>query len=113
MRVEEATCYFHTQTIHGCRNHFVTALKLYACGKAKPRATDKQLKRHLEHGPVCQVMDERLYADEEGLSATQLPQAWRLVRILPRSRRSRWRLAPILPFPASGPVLRDTNVATN
>ena len=54
------------------RNHFVSALKLFACGKATPKACDKQLKRHLRDGPVCQVMHESLYADEDGLSATQL-----------------------------------------
>ena len=48
----------------------MSALKLFASGKAKPNIVDKQLKRHLLDGPVCQVMDEGLYTqDEAGLLA--------------------------------------------
>ena len=83
-------------TAHQCRNHFVSALKMFASGKAKAKVSDKQLKRHLQDGPVCQVMDEGLYADEEGLPATQLlPQACVLWWLAPYSQVLACRLVHI------------------
>lgn len=52
---------------HDCRNHFVSALKLFQCGKAEVIPKDKQLKRVLEDGPLCLVLDEGLYTDQEGV----------------------------------------------
>ncbi len=46
------------------------ALKLFKHGRAACSPVDKQLRRHLDDGPVCQVMDEGLYTgDEAGLLA--------------------------------------------
>ena len=47
----------------------MTALNMFKASKARANVADKQLKRHLADGPVCQVMDEGLYADEQGLLA--------------------------------------------
>ena len=49
------------------RNHFVCALKLLQSGQAVANDKDKQLKRHLADGPLCQVLDEGFYTqDPEG-----------------------------------------------
>ena len=69
---------------------------MFASGKAKAKVSDKQLQRHLQDGPVCQVMDEGLYADEEGLPATQLlPQACVLWWLAPYSQVLACRLVHI------------------
>jgi hypothetical protein len=53
----------------------VSACKLFASGKASATASDKQLRRMIQDGPVCQVMSESLWKNEEGMSASQLRRA--------------------------------------
>ena len=70
-----ACVFAHACVCFSCqhRNHFVSALKLLKNGRPAPNSADKQLKRHLLDGPVCQVMDEGMYKnDEPGLPAPQL-----------------------------------------
>ena len=44
------------------------ALKAFKSGKVRSNASDKQLKRAVVDGPVCQVLDEGIYTqDEHGL----------------------------------------------
>lgn len=49
------------------RNHFVSALKLFRSGQVVGNEGDKQLKRVLGDGPLCQVLDEGLYRDSDGM----------------------------------------------
>jgi hypothetical protein len=47
------------------------SLKMFKSSKARANPGDKQLKRVLADGPVCQVMEEGLYtSDEKGLMGT-------------------------------------------
>jgi len=45
------------------------ALKMFKTSKARANPAAKQLTRRLADGPVCQVMDEGIYTDEQGLLA--------------------------------------------
>ena len=55
------------------KNHFVTALKLLACGTVtldntsdiiRPNPLDEALTRHLEEGVMCEVLGERLWTSD-------------------------------------------------
>ena len=55
------------------KNHFVTALKLFKVGTVpaigtgeviRPSPQDKQLRRHLDEGVTCEVMDEGLWRED-------------------------------------------------
>ena len=55
------------------KNHFVTALKLFKVGTVpaigtgeviRPSPQDKQLRRHLDEGVACEVMDEGLWRED-------------------------------------------------